>query len=156
MFVIGWQCIRSHPLPSCVISGCHAVCLHPASLPVAFVCYCLDLRLCTTQVLRVEFLNRLVLEHVQVACQALVHLCFMNAQLSVTLCTSLRNSVVTATQHTVSADLKPFFKALSVSVGDLPSVLVVVQPRPRTAEPRELLRLAPLLTWLCPVFLPHM
>lgn len=67
-------------------------------------------------VLRVEFLNRLVLEHVQVACQALVHLCFMNAQLSVTLCTSLRNSVVTATQHTVSADLKPFFKALSAVV----------------------------------------
>jgi hypothetical protein len=66
------------------------------------------------QVLRPEFYNRLVLEHVASACQVLVHLCFMNPQLSVTVCTSLRNCVVAATQHTVSVDMKPFFKAMTV------------------------------------------
>jgi hypothetical protein len=66
------------------------------------------------QVLRVEFMQRLVQEHVTVASQVLIHLCFMNMELSNSILTFLRNSVVSCTQHTVSLEMKPFFIALTV------------------------------------------
>jgi hypothetical protein len=67
------------------------------------------------QLLRADFLQRLICDNGAAASRVLTHLCFQNTDTTLSLTPFLRTLVINATQHQVSADIKQYFKALTVS-----------------------------------------